>query len=103
MKVKFRVELMDEVDEFLSGLSEKARRKIIYNIRKAQVVNDSDIFKTLMTTFGNLEHFTARPTTDYLLSGTRMTRPKRLLSLLTELKRKPPKHRQRKLRKPSGS
>lgn len=47
MKVKFRVELMEEVDEFLSGLSEKARRKIIYNIRKAQVVNDSDIFKKL--------------------------------------------------------
>ncbi|WP_394355193.1 type II toxin-antitoxin system RelE/ParE family toxin [Nonlabens antarcticus] len=38
---------MEEVDDFLSKLDEKAKRKIIYNIRKSQVVNDSDLFKKL--------------------------------------------------------
>ncbi len=47
MKQKFKVELMDEVDEFLNGLNAKARKKIIYNMRKAQVVNDSELFKKL--------------------------------------------------------
>ena len=47
MKRKFKVELLDEVDDFLNGLTEKARGKIIYNMRKAQVVNDSELFKKL--------------------------------------------------------
>lgn len=47
MNQKFKVELMDEVDEFLNELNEKARKKIIYNMRKAQVVNDSKLFKKL--------------------------------------------------------
>lgn len=47
MKQKFKVELMDEVDEFLNKLNDKAQKKIIYNIRKAQVVNDSELFKKL--------------------------------------------------------
>ena len=47
MTKKFKVQLLDEVDEFLNGLDEKARRKIIYNIRKAQVVNDNELFKKL--------------------------------------------------------
>lgn len=47
MNQKFAVKLMEEVDRFLSTLDEKAKRKIIYNIRKAQVVNDSELFKKL--------------------------------------------------------
>ena len=47
MNQKFKVELMEEVDEFLNKLSGKAKRKIIYNIRKSQVVNDSELFKKL--------------------------------------------------------
>ena len=38
---------MDEVDLFLEGLNPKARTKIIYNIRKAQIVTDSELFKKL--------------------------------------------------------
>ncbi len=38
---------MQEVDDFLNGLDQKARRKIIYNMRKAQFVNDSELFKKL--------------------------------------------------------
>ena len=47
MNQKFRVELLEEVNKFLNGLNEKARDKIIYNIRKAQVVNDNELFKKL--------------------------------------------------------
>lgn len=47
MTKKFEVQLLDEVDDFLNGLDEKARKKIIYNIRKAQVVNDNELFKKL--------------------------------------------------------
>ena len=47
MTEKFKVEFLEEVDKFLGGLNEKARRKIIYNIRKAQVVNDKELFSKL--------------------------------------------------------
>ncbi len=47
MTQKFTVELLDEVDQFLASLDQKTRRKIIYNIRKAQVINDNDLFKKL--------------------------------------------------------
>ena len=47
MTQKFKVELLDEVDEFLDSLNEKTRKKIIYNIRKAQVINDNELFKKL--------------------------------------------------------
>lgn len=44
---KFKVKLLDEVDEFLNGLDPKARKKIIYNMWKAQVVNDKELFSKL--------------------------------------------------------
>lgn len=47
MKEKFRVELLEGVDKFLNGLDQKARKKIIYNMRKAQVVNDKELFSKL--------------------------------------------------------
>lgn len=47
MNKKFTVELLEEVNEFLGALNEKARDKIIYNLRKAQVVNDNKLFKKL--------------------------------------------------------
>lgn len=47
MNPKFNVELLEEANEFLNGLNEKAREKIIYNIRKSQVVNDNELFKKL--------------------------------------------------------
>lgn len=50
MKKRFNVELMNEVDDFLKSLNEKARNKIIYNIRKAQIVNDNELFKKLNST-----------------------------------------------------
>ena len=47
MNPKFKVELLEGVNEFFNGLSEKARDKIIYNLRKSQIVNDNELFKKL--------------------------------------------------------
>lgn len=47
MTQRFKVELLEEVDHFLEGLDEKTRTKILYNIRKAQVINDNELFKKL--------------------------------------------------------
>jgi len=45
MKPKFQIELLEDVDKFLEGLDGKARSKIIYNMRKAQVVNDNELLE----------------------------------------------------------
>jgi phage-related protein len=47
MNPKFKVELLEEVNEFLNGLNEKAREKIIFNMLKAQVVSNNELFKKL--------------------------------------------------------
>lgn len=47
MNPKFKIELLEEVKKFLDSLSEKARDKIIYNMRKSQVVNNNELFKKL--------------------------------------------------------
>ena len=38
---------MEEAAEFLERIDERAREKILYNIRKAQVFNDKSLFKKL--------------------------------------------------------
>lgn len=47
VRKKFKVRFLEEAAEFLDNLDEKAREKIIYNVRKAQVANDKEIFKKL--------------------------------------------------------
>ena len=47
MTEKFSVQFLEEAKVFLDNLDEKARDKIIYNIRKAQVSNDKELFKKL--------------------------------------------------------
>jgi phage-related protein len=47
MNSNFQIELLPEVIEFLDGLDDKTREKIYYNIRKAQIVNDKELFKKL--------------------------------------------------------
>lgn len=44
---KFTVRFLEEAVEFLDKLDEKAREKIIYNIRKAQITSDKELFKKL--------------------------------------------------------
>ncbi|WP_029037699.1 type II toxin-antitoxin system RelE/ParE family toxin [Salinimicrobium xinjiangense] len=48
MTQRFKVEFLEEVDHFLEGLDDKTRTKILYNIRKAQVINDNELFKKLI-------------------------------------------------------
>jgi phage-related protein len=44
---KFRVEFLEDAKQFLDGLEEKARVKIYYNIWKARITNDKELFKKL--------------------------------------------------------
>jgi len=46
-KYRFRVEFLEEANEFLDGLDEKTRDKIFYNIWKARSTNDKELFKKL--------------------------------------------------------
>lgn len=50
MKKNFDVELLEEAQAFLEDLDDKARKKIYYNIRKAQYINDNELFKKLNDT-----------------------------------------------------
>lgn len=50
MQEKFSVEFLPEAVEFLEELDRKAREKIYFNIRKAQVSNDPELFKKLTNT-----------------------------------------------------
>jgi len=43
----FKVEFLEEAAEFLEIINEKAKEKVIYNIRKAQIINDKSLFKKL--------------------------------------------------------
>ena len=47
MTTKFEVELLPDAVEFLENLDNKAREKVYYNIKKAQFVNDNELFKKL--------------------------------------------------------
>jgi phage-related protein len=47
MKPNFEIELLPEAVEFLESLNDKAREKIYYNIKKAQLVTDNELFKKL--------------------------------------------------------
>jgi phage-related protein len=44
---KFNVEFLEDAADFLNGLDEKVRDKIIYNITKARFSNDKELFKKL--------------------------------------------------------
>lgn len=60
---RFEVIFLTEAREFLLGLDEKAREKIVFNTRKAKVKNDREIFKKLkgeiweFRTLFNKKHF----------------------------------------------
>ena len=47
MTEKFTIQFLEEADEFLDSLDKKSKEKIIYNILKAQVTNDKELFKKL--------------------------------------------------------
>ena len=45
MEPKFEVLFLEEARQFLKGLDEKTKAKILYNIDKAKVLNDPKLFK----------------------------------------------------------
>ena len=47
MESKFEVLFLEEARQFLKGLDEKAKTKILYNIDKAKILNDPKLFKKL--------------------------------------------------------
>lgn len=47
MTERFKVRFLGEATEFLESIDDKAREKIIYNIWKAQVINNNSLFKKL--------------------------------------------------------
>ncbi|MBC6425881.1 MAG: type II toxin-antitoxin system RelE/ParE family toxin [Ekhidna sp.] len=44
---RFEVSFLEEAVVFLDHLDEKAREKIIYNVKEAQMSNDKELFKKL--------------------------------------------------------
>ena len=47
MTEKFKVQFLQEAKDFIDNLADKPREKIIYNIRKAQMTQDKELFKKL--------------------------------------------------------
>jgi len=47
MKENFNVEFLPEAVSFLDDLDQKSREKIYYNLKKAQLVNEQELFKKL--------------------------------------------------------
>jgi len=47
MNRNFKVDFLGDAIDFMESLDLKTREKIYYNARKAQVVNDSELFKKL--------------------------------------------------------
>jgi len=45
--LKFKVQFLEDAKDFLDNLADKPREKIIYNIRKAQMTQDKELFKKL--------------------------------------------------------
>jgi hypothetical protein len=46
MSKRFEIKFLSETFEFLQSLERKHYEKIIYNIRKVQIENDPELFKT---------------------------------------------------------
>jgi phage-related protein len=47
MNYRFDVELLEDVNEFLQSLDSKTREKVLYNIWKSRMINDSELFKKI--------------------------------------------------------
>jgi phage-related protein len=44
---KFTIQFLDDAAKFIDSLDEKTRDKVIYNLNKARVSNDKELFKKL--------------------------------------------------------
>jgi hypothetical protein len=75
VKVRFSVQFLEEAKVFLDNLDEKAREKIIYNIRKAQVSNDKELFKKLTDEIWEFRTLFNKTHIDFLRFGIRLVIP----------------------------
>ncbi len=57
MKKKFEVDFLEEAIDFIESLEEKSREKILYNVRKVQIINDPELLRKLN---GHLWEFRTR-------------------------------------------
>lgn len=69
MENRFEVIFLNAAFEFLKGLERKHYEKILYNMRKAQVENDPELFKKPAGISGSSEHCTREYHTGFLLFG----------------------------------
>jgi phage-related protein len=47
MEEKFNIDFLNDAIDFMNSLNSKARRKIYYNLKKSQIINDPELFKKL--------------------------------------------------------
>ena len=47
VKARFEIIILEEAEEFLDGLEDATRKKVIYNLDKARFVQDPKLFKKL--------------------------------------------------------
>lgn len=47
MEENFNIDFLDDAIEFMNSLDVKAQRKIYYNLKKSQLINDPELFKKL--------------------------------------------------------
>ncbi|MBK6264754.1 type II toxin-antitoxin system RelE/ParE family toxin [Marivirga sp. S37H4] len=47
MKKKFEIKILTEARLFIEKLDQKTKEKVLYNLKKAQYVNDATVFKKL--------------------------------------------------------
>ena len=71
MKPNFGIELLPEAIEFLETLDNKTREKIYYNIKKAQFVNDNELFKKLNDFIWKFRLYIKAKHTDFFHFGTK--------------------------------
>ena len=46
--IKFKVIFLENVNDFLSSIEDKPRKKVLFNIWKSREVNDPELFKKLL-------------------------------------------------------
>lgn len=78
MEPKYEVLFMEEAREFLAGLDNKSRLKIIYNIDKARMVNDKELFKKLNDEIWEFRTLYNKKYYRLLPFGINQIKPKRL-------------------------
>lgn len=68
---KFEVIFLTEARKFLLDLDEKSRDKIIFNIDKAKIKTDNELFKKLKGEIWDSEHYSTKLIFGFLLFGTK--------------------------------